>query len=555
MAAAYNHRPYMEPEDLSSSALVCLASGINSLGYYMFHGGNNPDSMFGDAPEHGLQESSFQPAGAQNPMATKSYDFFAPIGEFGQLRRHYHQFRRLHLFLQDFGETIAPMVMTLPTILPTAQNDTSTLRWATRSDGESGFLFFNNYQRLKTLPPKKDVRFELTLKDGKKLTIPHETSDPFTVSSGIWAHWPFNLKLGSVTITWATAQVISRVSSPQGHSTLVLVETEGVPAEIALAGVHDITSGAKSCTHIENTQLLCRGLTPGKGAAVTAVSTAGDILNIILLPFDQADSIWKVTVADQPSLVISDTELVLQDGNKLQVDVRTATTTAATSTAATLSFLPAPTSLRDEAGMQVTGERDGLFTKFKVPIHSENSPVVKFQKIKEPGPARHIPKAPSEKAQEPTEKEWQQASVWQVEVDLSAAATAASASSNTSGPSASTSSLVRLAIDYRGDAVRVYVGKKLLTDNWFTGYRGDGQLEFVLDYLAGEAPALSSKKVNLTLHMLPLSKEDLTTGGVFVRKEYWPNFDGKEDICELDKIRVIQLSRTTLGLGSSSIYI
>ena len=28
------------------------------------------------------------------------YDFFAPLGEFGQPRQHYHQMRRLHLLLQ-----------------------------------------------------------------------------------------------------------------------------------------------------------------------------------------------------------------------------------------------------------------------------------------------------------------------------------------------------------------------------------------------------------------------------------------------------------------------
>ena len=29
-------------------------------------------------------------------MPSESYDFFAPLGEFGQPRRHYHQMRRLH---------------------------------------------------------------------------------------------------------------------------------------------------------------------------------------------------------------------------------------------------------------------------------------------------------------------------------------------------------------------------------------------------------------------------------------------------------------------------
>ena len=63
-------------------------SGVNALGYYMYHGGNNPHPLYSnDDPEHTMQESSFQPAGAANPMPSFSYDFFAPVGEFGQVRR------------------------------------------------------------------------------------------------------------------------------------------------------------------------------------------------------------------------------------------------------------------------------------------------------------------------------------------------------------------------------------------------------------------------------------------------------------------------------------
>merc|ERR1719408_243545 len=129
MASAYNHRPYMQPEDMPASHMVFLANGVNGLGYYMYHGGNNPHSAFGDDPEAGLQESSFQPAGAQNPMPSLSYDFFAPLGEFGQPRRHYHLMRRMHLFLNNFGHLLAPMATTQPQAGP--------VRWAVRSDGQS----------------------------------------------------------------------------------------------------------------------------------------------------------------------------------------------------------------------------------------------------------------------------------------------------------------------------------------------------------------------------------------------------------------------------------
>lgn len=43
MATAYHRRPFVYPEDAYSMALVKLGSGSNLLGYYMYHGGTNPE--------------------------------------------------------------------------------------------------------------------------------------------------------------------------------------------------------------------------------------------------------------------------------------------------------------------------------------------------------------------------------------------------------------------------------------------------------------------------------------------------------------------------------
>ena len=98
MAADYNHRVHLSSADMPSMHICDVANGFNMMGYYMYHGGNNPHSTMWtndrDAPNTTLQESSFQPAGAPNPMPSESYDFFAPLGEFGQPRVHYHQMRR-----------------------------------------------------------------------------------------------------------------------------------------------------------------------------------------------------------------------------------------------------------------------------------------------------------------------------------------------------------------------------------------------------------------------------------------------------------------------------
>ena len=107
------------------------------MGYYMYHGGQNPEGKL--TP---LNES--QATGYPNDLPVKNYDFNAPLGEYGQINLQYHWLRRLHLFLHDFGGALAPMPVFLPDRQPTNKADLATLRWAVRSDGRRGFVFVNN---------------------------------------------------------------------------------------------------------------------------------------------------------------------------------------------------------------------------------------------------------------------------------------------------------------------------------------------------------------------------------------------------------------------------
>jgi len=53
------------------------------------------------------------------------------------------------------------MSATMPDQRPHGKNDFDTLRWSVRSDGNAGFIFVNNYQRLQVMPPKRDVQFTI----------------------------------------------------------------------------------------------------------------------------------------------------------------------------------------------------------------------------------------------------------------------------------------------------------------------------------------------------------------------------------------------------------
>jgi hypothetical protein len=68
MELSYHRRPLMSPDDIASLAVVKLGSGVTMYGYYMFHGGTNPDGK-----QTTLQES--QATGYLNDLPLKAYDF------------------------------------------------------------------------------------------------------------------------------------------------------------------------------------------------------------------------------------------------------------------------------------------------------------------------------------------------------------------------------------------------------------------------------------------------------------------------------------------------
>jgi len=228
MVSSYHRRILVDPRDIEATTLVKLGSGSVSPGYYMYHGGTNPEGQLGT-----LMENQATPMTNWNDMPVKNYDFQAPLGQYGQIRSQYYLLRRLHLFLNDFGVRIAEMDTFLPDQRSTGKEDSTTLRWSLRSDGKSGFVFVNNYERNKELPAKSEVQFSIKLADGGSVVFPDQ---PVTVPASARFIWPVNLDLGhGVTLTWATAQPLCSAEQ-DGMRTFYFAETPGVPAEFAIAG-------------------------------------------------------------------------------------------------------------------------------------------------------------------------------------------------------------------------------------------------------------------------------------------------------------------------------
>lgn len=209
MMAAYHRRPYIYPEDAYSMAIVKLGSGSNLLGYYMYHGGTNPEGLTY------LNETQRTIATNYNDLPVKTYDFQAPLNEFGQKNPQYYMLRKLHLFMQDWGDVLAPMEASFPCKQDIEKGDDSFLRWAVRSKDGSGFIFVNNYERLQNLSAKKGVRLEACGVKLPQLTIP----------AGAICIFPVNIE----GIKFATAQLIAKRDGK-----IYLEQIKGIPTTLAI---------------------------------------------------------------------------------------------------------------------------------------------------------------------------------------------------------------------------------------------------------------------------------------------------------------------------------
>jgi hypothetical protein len=563
--------------------MVFAANGVNCLGYYMYHGGNNPHSVSGDdSPETTSQESSFQPAGSANPMNSESYDFFAPLGEFGQPRPHYHMMRRFHLFLRDFGADFARTVYAPAEVQPQSNRDIKSLRWGCRhaswdGNASSGFLFVNNHQRLQHLPPKTNARFQLNLKTASggtsTILVPSADSSAVTVGSGSWFVWPFNLRSPGVNIAYATTQLICRVDN-----VLLFAATEGIPVELAIETGVQVTLHDKGATMTkEGGLLVVRGITPSTGCAATITITSTSTnsvskvssVRLVVLPTAMQDRVWKGYFGgkDRVFLTGEGMELVLTEKDGSAIHLRANTSNPSTDGGdmiANVSMIPytplglqsihqsSPASASPDTHSSpaaLPAASDGVFSKISVPFAAPPTPQVEWKLVKPAAsPARVV--RVSGKAVEPTKAEWTEyAGVYDVTVSAPVSAFPSSAS-------ASTYFDTRLAIRYRGDSARLSFGQRLLTDNWFTGYVGHGQMEVGLTYLAGENPGLLAYTgttdaglgpgtTNLTLQLMPLKKVDLDTK-IYMQDGHWPDFSGNTTVLALDAIDVLRFSGTTL---------
>ena len=237
----HHRRPIIKPMDIYAVSLVKLGDGNNLVGYYMYHGGTNKIGELSTFNETKV-------TGYPNDYPILSYDFQAPLSEYGEVREQYGLLNMLHMFVNDFGEEFAPMIA-VDSGNTVAADDTNSLRYGMRTDGKRGFVFVNHYQRLTEL-----ADIENAVISAENVEFP-----PIDVKGEVSFFMPFNMKMGDSVLEYATAQPLCKCDD-----TYFFAEIPNIKAEYKFSkGSANIVTvpfeNAKYMRKLNGTVYICGG--------------------------------------------------------------------------------------------------------------------------------------------------------------------------------------------------------------------------------------------------------------------------------------------------------
>ena len=485
----YHRRPIIHAPDVAAMLPTQLGSGINLMGYYMFHGGANPPGKLTT-----LQES--QATGAPNDLPEISYDFQAPLGQYGEERESYRKLKLFHYFLNELGSELAPMVVHAPAEIPASPGDFFTPRLSVRSFGDQAFLFVNNYVRGYEMPARKTFRVRVRLPSGDVM-VP---SEPVTIPSGAYFIWPIGLKAHGVTLRYATAQLITTLEQ-EHENYLFFVAQDGIAPEFALAldATQSLEGTAQPGDRCENQAERCVIVrpTPGTGIAFTVRSSTGKPTHAVVLTQEQAEHLSVLAIHGEKALLYSGA-CVFSDGEALHLR-----------SPGRSDVFFGLLSQHDEKWQSSAGLKpqppEGVFPVYKANVNARNI-AVSFVQTKEAGSAPRIERAnpagwrKQPVAVAPSESTMEQfAARWTVSLPKDVL------------PGVED---VFLRIHYEGDVARLFAGKDLVDDNF---YNGDSWVIGLKRF----APRLDAL---LQLQVLPLRAD----APIYFDAGYKPQFKGQQ---------------------------
>ncbi len=496
MQVAYHRRPVISGDDVAPIAITQLGSGVNLLGYYMFQGGTNPRGKLST-----LQES--QATNYSSDLPVKSYDFQAPLREFGQMNESFRQLKLVHQFVHDFGSDLAPMSAFQSNVVPSGAEDGTTPRVVARAHGNFAYLFFNNYLRNHPLPEHSGVQVELKL-PGETITAPRK---PFTLPSQSAFFWPIGMDLDGVLLKYATAQPVARIKDEKAIY-YFFTAYPGIDSEFVFRSQEILKlDSPKGHVSKQSERVYVDGLAPSTQVAIHIQSATGQLVRVILLSQTQARNSWKILLGGREHLIITPADL-FADGDRIYLRSRNTHDFS-------LSIIPKTSErLTSSLPMKRTGT-DGAFAHYTVSVKSK-AVIAILEKTRDAQPSSPVRtgkpfdwRGGSAVATVPDDADFAKAAVWQLKFPKGALDGLSDAF---------------LDIDYVGDVGRLYQGTELLTDNFFNGTRWEIGLKRF-------APALSR---GLRLEILPIRKDS----PIYIPRSSWPKFDGRSEAIELKSVKI-----------------
>lgn len=423
----YRRRPIVSPTDIGAAITTQLGSGVNLLGYYMFHGGANP-------LVNGRAIEETQASGGYNDVPQIGYDFQAPLGQYGEVNPVSGALRPIHAFLAAYGDRLAPMIAHAPTQLPADAADLATLRWSVRSDGRAGFLFVNNHVRQYPMAAHADLRFAVKL-GAETLSLP---SHGVTVPSGASFFWPLNMDLTGATLAWATAQPLTQLRDAAGP---IHVFAATLPGPVELAFTRNSVTRLSVPTRDDGAGRLIAAVTPSR-RPISVTVRDGTTVRVLVLSVDDARRAWIGELAGQRRLVLT-TAGVTFAADRLGLSQ---------SGAARFDFtiLPAPLSVTADTALGRTSDGAYAATVAERAITTVVPTVIHAAGVAPPvaigGPAKA--------AVQPLPEAHRAAAAWSFTLPRSVLAAQGDAS---------------LEIDYRADIARLFDGADMLDDAFWDG--------------------------------------------------------------------------------------
>lgn len=296
----YQGRFIVDPESVDAMTIQKIAGGCNFVGYYVFHGGTQRVGV------HGFTNEGTVPK--------LSYDYQAPVGEFGQIRPSYRRLKPILYFLEQFGSGLCPMATVLPEGAEGMDaKDTDSLRYAARVKGRSGYIFLNNYQDHVEMKDQQDIQLSIEL-GGETIVIPESGS--FTLRAKESAILPVGLQLDGVTLRYATAQPITRVED-EGTPTYFFFVPDGLPGEFSFAADGIARIHAADGTVEAHADRIVVRLAKPDASLIEIAAADGRLVRICVLSRSQSLQLWVTDIRGRRSVILTDAGVTTEEGGRL----------------------------------------------------------------------------------------------------------------------------------------------------------------------------------------------------------------------------------------------